>query len=390
MRYIYSCIVGLLIMCGVSAQTVKQLQQQQKELKAQIENTNKMLKQTQQTKTSTVNKLELINRNIQNQRKLITNIGNEITALDREMATLGNRRSDLEQKQERLKAQYAQLIRETHYAQIQQSPLLFLLSSKDFQQLRKRIQYMLQFAELKQQQVAQIRATQKEIDTQNQLLQESRSAKQSALKSKQREQDQLSRDERRQKQMLTELKKKEKDLKAQIAKQQKKVDELNNKIDALVREQNKKQTTTTLTKEQQLINGDFEANKGRLPWPVEKGFISGYFGKHTHPVYEHVTIDNKGIYLQTTAGSKARAVFKGTITSCIVLGGTYAVIIQHGNYRSVYSGLKSLSVKQGDTVNTKQEIGTIFTDPDQDNKTELYFQIYKETTIQNPSLWLAK
>ena len=171
---------------------------------------------------------------------------------------------------------------------------------------------------------------------------------------------------------------------------QKKVDELNRKIDDIVRKQTEKASKTSLTKEQKLIAGGFEANKGRLPWPVEKGMISGHFGKQQHPVYSQVTMDNKGIYLQTTAGTKARAVYKGEVTSCFMVGGTYAVIVQHGNYRTVYSNLSKLSVKQGDKVDTKQAIGTIFTDPEQDQKTELYFQIYKDKNIQNPELWIAK
>jgi murein DD-endopeptidase MepM/ murein hydrolase activator NlpD len=118
--------------------------------------------------------------------------------------------------------------------------------------------------------------------------------------------------------------------------------------------------------------------------------ISGHFGKQQHPVYSQVTIDNKGIYLQTTSGSKARAVYKGEVTSCFMIGNTYAVIIQHGNYRTVYSNLSKLSVKQGDKVETKQQIGTIYTDPEQDQKTELYFQIYKDRDILNPELWIAR
>jgi murein DD-endopeptidase MepM/ murein hydrolase activator NlpD len=186
--------------------------------------------------------------------------------------------------------------------------------------------------------------------------------------------------------MLNDLKKKEKELIAQQKKQQKKADELQRKIDQLIQQQAK----SDLTKEQKLIAGGFEANKSRLPWPVEKGFISGYFGTHQHPVYEHVTVNNKGIYIQTSAGAYARSVFEGEVTSCIMLGNTYAVIVQHGNYRTVYSNLKSLLVKQGDQLKTKQNIGVVASDPSQDNKTELFFQIYKDRTLLNPSNWIAK
>ena len=373
-----------------AADSVKDLQKKQRQLQAEIEQTNKMLKQTKKDESATMNKLQLLNQNIKTQKKLIHTLDSEITALNREMKRLSNTRDSLQVILERYKADYAQMVRQSHYARMQQSPLLFLLASDSFQQLARRTRYLQEFAHFRQEQVHRIENTQAEIDTQNELLETNKADKQAALSTRKREQANLQRDERKQQNMLSQLKSKEKDLNKQIKQKQKKVDELNRKIDEMVRKQTEKASKTTLTKEQQLIAGGFEANKGRLPWPVEKGMISGHFGKQQHPVYSQVTIDNKGIYLQTTAGTKARAVYKGEVTSCFMVGGTYAVIVQHGNYRTVYSNLSKLSVKQGDKVDTKQAIGTIFTDPEQDQKTELYFQIYKDKNIQNPELWIAK
>ncbi|MCQ2331255.1 MAG: peptidoglycan DD-metalloendopeptidase family protein, partial [Paludibacteraceae bacterium] len=113
------------------------------------------------------------------------------------------------------------------------------------------------------------------------------------------------------------------------------------------------------------------------------------FGTHQHPVYEHVTVNNKGIYIQTVANATARAVYEGEVSGVLVLGNTYAVIVQHGNYRTVYSNLKDISVKQGDKISTKQTLGHIFTDAADDNKTELFFQIYKDRELQNPSNWIT-
>ena len=268
------------------------------------------------------------------------------------------------------KEDYARLVRETHYADMQQSPLLFLLSAKNFQQLVRRVQYMQQFAAYRKEQVKKIESLQSDIDIQNTLLEERKQNRSTALQSQKREQDKLTRDERKQKE------------------QQKKVDALNKQIEEMIAKQVR--STTTLTKEQQLIAGGFEANQGRLPWPIEKGFISGYFGKHQHPVHEHVTINNKGIYLQTVAGANARAIYEGEVSSCAQINGNYAVIVQHGNYRTVYSPLKKIYVKQGDKVKAKQAIGEIVTDTSEDNKTELYFQIYKDRSIINPGLWLAQ
>ena len=377
-----------LLTLSVAAQNVKDLQKQQRELQQQLEQTAQMLKQTKQNETATENKLNLLNNDIKTRKKLIRNIQGEINALNGEMGTLRQKRFTLQKELEAYKEDYARLVRETHYADMQQSPLLFLLSAKNFQQLIRRAQYMQQFAAYRKEQVKKIESLQSDIDIQNTLLEERKQNRSTALQSQKREQDKLTRDERKQKDMLKSLKKQEKNLLAKQKEQQKKVDALNKQIEEMIAKQVR--TTTTLTKEQQLIAGGFEANQGRLPWPVEKGFISGYFGKHQHPVHEHVTINNKGIYLQTVAGANARAIYEGEVSSCAQINGNYAVIVQHGNYRTVYSPLKKIYVKQGDKVKAKQAIGEIITDTSEDNKTELYFQIYKDRSIINPGLWLAQ
>lgn len=388
MKRILLLHIVLLLALALPAQSVKELQKQQRELQQQLEQTSKMLKQTKKDETATVNKLNLLNNDIQTRKKLIRNIQGEINGLNGEMGQLRYKRSELQKELEAHKEDYARLVRETHYADIQQSPLLFILSSNNFQQLIRRVRYMQEFAAYRKEQVKQIENIQADIDIQNHLLEQRKNDRSLALKNQKREQEKLSSDERKQKNMLESLKKQEKNLLAKQKEQQKKVDALNKKIEELIAKQVR--TTTTLTKEQQLIAGGFEANQGRMPWPVEKGFVSGYFGKHKHPVHEHVTVDNKGIYLQTVSGAAARAIYEGEVTWCAQMNGNYAVIIQHGNYRSVYSPLKSITVKQGDKVAAKQSIGTIFTDSSEDNKTELYFQLYKDRSILNPSLWLAQ
>lgn len=387
MRVRWMIIMLVWALLPATAQNVQELQKQQKVLQKQLQETKEMLKQTKKDETATENKLNLLNEDINTRKELIVNIQDEITALDGEMTLLTQERDSLQLKLEEAKADYAKLIRETHYADMQQSPLLFLFSAKNFQQLIRRVQYMRQFAQYRKEQVNLILSLQAEIDDQNMQLAERKQTQSDALQLQEHEQEILTADQRKHESMLKELKKKEKDLIAKQKKQQKKVDELNKQIDELIAKQVK---NSKLTKEQQLIAGGFEANKGRLPWPIEKGFISGHFGKHQHPIHANVTINNKGIYLQTVSGAKARAVYEGEVTWCAQMNGSYAVIIQHGNYRSVYSQLKSICVKQGDKVQAKQVIGEIMTNTSEDNKTELYFQIYKDRTIVNPSEWLAK
>ena len=140
-----------------------------------------------------------------------------------------------------------------------------------------------------------------------------------------------------------------------------------------------------------MISGNFAANQGRLPWPTSNGFISGHYGVQAHPVLKHVTTNNKGIYIQTPSGSNARAVFEGTVTQVGYFpGSNNLVIIQHGDYRTVYANLTSVYVKSGEKVSAKQSIGKIYTDDDNDNKTELYFQIWKGRSLLNPESWIAR
>ena len=378
----------MLAVASVSAQTLKELQAQQKKYAEELETTGKMLKQTKQNEKSTENKLNLIGQDIRTRKKLINSINQEIIALDQEQTRLQGERTRLEAELDSLKQDYAHLVQLTHYADLQQSPLLFLLSAQDFNQLFRRVRYMREFAQYRQEQVARIEGVKADIQIQSELIQDNRKEKDSALKTQQRERDQLAANEKKQKTMLKNLKAKEKELIAKQRQQQKKIDELNKQIErAIAKQVDRKQQ---LTKEQELIAGGFAANKGRLPWPVAKGFISGHYGKHQHPVYENVTINNKGVYIQTPAGSDARAVYEGEVTTCMVMGSTYAIIIQHGNYRTVYTGIQSPSVKPGEKVQAKQTIGRIASNPDDDNKTELQFQVWQDRELQNPELWLAQ
>ena len=226
-RLVTYCLMVLLA-CGMYAadNTVKNLQKQQRQLKQEMEQTNKMLKQTKKNETATVNKLQLLNQNIATQKKLINSLGKEISSLDDEITVLNRRRDTWEQTLSELKDDYARIVRETHYARLQRSPLLFLLASDSFHQLMRRMRYLQDFARYRHEQVARIEGVKTEINTQNAKLEQHKSDKQHALKTQKREQDALARDERKQQQMLKDLQKKEKELTAQLKKQQKKVDDL--------------------------------------------------------------------------------------------------------------------------------------------------------------------
>jgi septal ring factor EnvC (AmiA/AmiB activator) len=154
---------------------------------------------------------------------------------------------------------------------------------------------------------------------------------------------------------------------------------------------NTSSSVSGLTREETLVSGNFGRNMGRLPWPTSNGFISGHFGIQQHAFLKHVTTNNKGIYIQTPSGSSARAVFEGVVTQRFSIpGSNNAVIIQHGNYRTVYANLTQIFVREGEHVSAKQAIGKIYTDDENGNKTELYFQVWKDKNLQNPENWIAR
>lgn len=396
-------LVSLLAM-PIVAQTRQQLEAQKKKTLESLAQTNKLLDETQKLKKGSENKINLLKRSINERNALIKSLNGEISLLEQNIVQLEEERKQLEEKLAFQKADYARLVRETHARRNYFSPLLFILSSDNFSQAYRRFRYLQELSDYRKRQAAEILQLTGELEAKGLALQSDKADKGRVMSEKEREAKKLESDRQREKQMLTELQKKEADLKAKQKKQQKKADELNEKIQKLVAAEIKKEEERRrkeaakqgkpvyqMSKDEQLVAGNFEKNKGKLPLPVERGFISGHFGVQPHPVLPHVTTNNKGIYIQTPAGSTARAIFDGVVTKCFMVpGSNSSVIVKHGNYRTVYSNLTEIYVKEGDKVTTKQKLGKIFVDTENDNKTELYLMLYKDTDIQNPELWLAK
>ncbi len=396
---------SLLISIAASAQSVKELELERKTTLQQLEMTGKLLNETKQNEKSTINKLNIIHRDIATRKRLISSINTEIVALNNEMSSLNRKKVDLEKELATLKDDYAKLVQESYYTHSKYNALLFVLSADSFNKMFRRMRYLQEFANYRKEQVKQIETIQGEIDSKNDTLNKNKRNKQDALTTKHREQENLARSERKEKIMLSDLKKKEKQLLTQQQQQQKKASELNQLIERMIAEEIRKAQekegkgqSVPKTPSQQadekvkiVLTGNFEKNQGKLPWPVTSGFVSGKYGIQPHAVLKNITINNKGIYIQTPANSDAQAVFEGEVTQCFsVQGGASAIIIRHGNYRTVYANLSKIYVKEGDKVTLSETIGKIAIDDKNDNKSELYFQIWKDKTILNPSYWIIK
>ena len=435
--------VSLTIAFGsTTAQTVKELEMQRKQALQKLEMTSKMLNETKKSQRSSLNKLTIISKNINERKTLIKNIGTEIGKLDQQIGQLNQEKIKLEGNLKALKADYARLVEEAHINRSLYAKIMFVLSAESFDQSYRRLRYLQEFSDYRKQQVYKIQGIKIQIEHKNDSLQVHKITKVEVVKQKETEAKKLTKDQQKEKVLLTDLQKKEAKLRADLKIQQKKAAELNNKIERLIAEEirkaeakraaaekkrlaeehaNEKKHATEeakatkpgtkkepkptaeaskpttnpsvslLTKEETLISGNFERNQGRLPWPTSNGFISGHFGIHEHPVLKHVTTNNKGIYIQTPVGSSARAVFEGVVTQRFSIpGSNNAVIIQHGNYRTVYANLTQIFVREGDRVSAKQAIGKIYTDDERDNKTELYFQVWNGKSLQNPESWIAR
>lgn len=411
MRILSTFYLFILLVAALSspvclqAQTVKQLEEQRKAMLREMEVTNKILSETQKSQRSSVNKLTVLNKSILERKNLIASINREIAILDDNIRKLNEEKDELEKQLELLRGDYAKLVQEAYLNRNSYSKLMFLFSAKNTDQTIRRLRYMQEYSSYRKEQVAQIEKTKTGIALKNDSLQRFRTEKLQVIQNKQTEANKLTTDENKEKRLYGNLQKKERELRNELKDQQKKADALNKRIEKLIAEEinkaekkagkpapgKKADPLSILTKEQQLIAGNFEKNKGRLPWPIEKGFISGKYGLQSHPVLVHVKTNNKGVYLQTPSGSNARVVFEGTVTQRFSIpGSNNAVIVQHGNYRTVYANLTEIYVKEGDKVSAKQAIGKIYVDKEDDNKTELYFQVWKNTEIQNPEMWITK
>lgn len=420
MRKIATILLTLLTLNIAVGQTIKELEEQRRNALKRLETTSKVLSETKKTQRSSLNKLNIINKNINERKSLINHINKEISTLDTEINKLNNETRKLELELETYKADYANMVREAYINRSVYSKILFVLSAETFDQSFRRLRYMQEYSEYRKEQMRKIENTKLEIAKKTEQLAQHKKTQVDIKSQKSAEQQKLISDQRKENSVYSDLKKKEKTLQADLKKQQKNANDLNRKIEALIAEEVRKaeekrrkeeqarrakepdskepaakprtaETGYAMTKEEKLISGNFAANSGRLPWPVDRGFISGKFGVQPHPTLKYVTTNNKGIYIQTPSRTNARAVFEGVVTQRFsVPGSNNGVIIQHGQYRTVYANLTNIYVRVGQKVDAKQSIGQIYTDPENDNKTELFFQIWKDRTILNPESWISR
>jgi septal ring factor EnvC (AmiA/AmiB activator) len=408
-------IIGVVLLSLFSAPCTFGQSEEQLELEArkerlqdEISRFNRLLSQKKKEKTTVLEDVEDLDRKIRMRKELIKVTNDQTNLLSRQINNNINKISKLRDDLKELKADYAEMIKKSYRSKSQQSRIMFLLSSEDFLQAYKRIQYMKQYTKFRKDQASQIQSKTTELQELNQGLVVQREEKESLIVENRKEQESLQRELNTQKGLISSIKAKESEYATQIRDRQRESDAIDRQIDKLIREAiakanaSNKETTVekreaaskssnfALTAEAKLIDADFKSNKGKLPWPVEKGIIKMRYGKQPHPIVKSVTIQSNGVRIATESGSKARAIYRGKVIAVqAIKGGNKAVLIQHGNYISVYNNLSKVYVSEGDNVTTKQELGEVFTSPSS-NETVLKFMIYDNTKTDNPANWIYR
>ena len=394
-------VSALLISAAMSAQNAKRenLEARKNQIKKEIIYLDNLLSKTKKTEKNLLGEVKDLNVKISKREELITVISHESAELGNEIYTNQLEINKNQRNLEALKKDYAQMIFKSYKSKSQNSRIMFLLSSENFYQGYKRFQYMKQYSSFRKNQGEEIQQKTIEIQALTDTLISKKKQKQELLEAKKQEQTVIQKEKKEQEGLLSQVKSKENKYKRQITQFQKEERKIDAQIDKIIRDaiaaSNKntsKPTSTTfaLTAEAKELASKFTANKGQLPWPVEKGIVSTYYGRQPHPIVKTATIQSNGVRITTDSGSKARAVFEGTVLSVQVLGGNLkAVLIQHGDYITVYKNLENVFVHVGQKVKTKEEIGTIFTDKIT-GKTILGFVLSRNVTTENPASWIYR
>ena len=393
----------LLLVIGASlvfGQEKEKLQKDRNNLNKKIELTNKLIKESQSKQSSTQQTLVLLNKKVSYRNQLVKNYNRESREISREIQNNEGEIENLEQELNVLKEEYAHLIRQAYKNRDNYNQLMFIFSSESFNQAYKRMKFIQQYTQYRHKQGEMIKAKGLELSELNASLEVKIQEKRNLAGKVEDEKKLLQSDVNSQVSTLNSLKQNEQELKKQLRQQEKQRKKLNKAIDRIIAEEIRKSKKDNdgsfkLTPEAAELSSKFAKNKGKLPWPVEKGVITAAFGIHNHATLPGIKVENNGVDIATEKGSGVRAVFSGTVSAVLDFQNMgKAVIINHGAYRTVYSNLLDIYVEKGQELDTKQLLGTVLTNK-QSGKTEAHFEILfinskGEFIKQNPALWIAR
>ena len=395
----------VLVLAPAQGQNRKELEKKRESLDRQIRTTTALIDQARKEQRVTQQQLQLLESQIDAREQLIRAMNGELRQVDSKIQEDQAMVISLKEDLEKLKEEYGRMLQFAYRNRSSYDRMSYLFAASSFQQAYKRSRYLDQIAAQRTRQAALIEETRQEIEARLNGLKEQREEKSRIMAQEQAEKQKLAADRSGQQSALTTLRKEECRLKETQRKQQKQRNDLDAAIRKAIEESLKPKAKPgatgkpatgkldlTLTPEAKELNADFEKNKGKLPWPVEKGVITSRFGKQPHPVLPGIVIENNGVDITTEKGAAVRAIFRGEVSSVIVIPGAgKAVILSHGAYRTVYSNLREVSVAKGQKVDTKQTVGTVLTD---DTGSIAHIEVWKITADGlvkvDPGPWLLR
>jgi septal ring factor EnvC (AmiA/AmiB activator) len=388
----------LLVGFSVSAQKSKTQLQREKQLNLEkIKETERILEETGEQKKNSLGELSALNQRIAQQESLIKSIQNEVSLLDYDISENNQIMDALERDLKKLKEEYAAMLFAAQKASGKVDKLTFLFSAQSFDQMMMRLKYMEQYGKARQDQAVAIEKVQDILKEQVRVTQLKRNEKNELLNEELKQNRSLTNLKQKQRTLVNNLEKQEKQLRKDLEATRKAVAELDNLIAKIIKEEMERAAREARERERNkngrevseasvALSASFADNKNKFPWPVS-GFISQGFGRQAHPVLKGIVIQNDGVNIQTRQGEQVKAIFNGEVSRVAFTPGIgNTVIIKHGDYFTVYAGLKDIAVKQGQQVNTNQIIGTVV--PNAEGISELRFQIRKSFDALNPQEWL--
>jgi murein hydrolase activator len=386
-RRILFFLIFFLFTLSVSAQKTKsQLQKEKQENLEKIKEVEKIIGETSTKKKNSVGELNALNQRIRVQENLITSIKGEIDLLDTEITENNDIINALEDDLTKLKKEYVAMLYAAQKASNSTTRLTFLFSAKSFDQLIMRLRYMEQYGETRKLQADQIGKVQGELSGQVKEIRTRREEKNKLLNDVVTENGNLTNLKKKQSGLVRTLERQEKKLRKDLAETKKLVARLDKLIEDLIREEMER-AARAKSGDSEILSSSFEENRSKFTWPVSSGFVSQKFGRQNHPVLKGIVQQNNGVNIQTKENEKVKSIFEGEVRRVAFIQGLGStVIIKHGDYLTVYAGLKEVFVRTGQKVVTNQEIGKIFSN--QEGVSELRFQIFKNTTALDPQVWL--
>jgi murein hydrolase activator len=395
----------LLSASAVAQKSKAQLQREKQENLEKIRETEKILGETTTEKKNSIGELSALTKRIEQQEVLMISIRAEIELLDYDIEEDNQIISALEEDVKKLKEEYTSMAFAAQKASGKIDKLTFLFSAQSFDQLLMRLKYMEQYGQARQEQAEAIEKMQRILSEQVRQIEIKRNEKQTLLSEEEKESSQLTGLKKKKKTLVKSLEKEEKRLQHDLADTRKAIAELDNLIAKIIKEEivraaleakrlreakaraeKKKVEEVEVADESVALSASFEENKSKFPWPVA-GFVSQRFGRQMHPVLKGIEIQNNGVNIQTKQGEQVKSIFSGEVREVALIGGFgRTVIVSHGEFFTVYSGLREVVVKKGQKISSNSEIGIVASN--NEGVSELRFQIFQNMTPLDPQKWL--